>query len=81
MVGNVTLSGHILRNWVMYGMPLIHTQLLEKMMRTMSAMKSNNTEFTKEIRNKLIKTKGQANFWAGKINITCENASGAMILF
>ena len=77
MVGNVTLSGHILRHWVMYGMPLNHTQLLEKMMLTVSAMKSNNTDFAKEIINQLIITKAHANFWAGKINITCGNAIGA----
>ena len=46
-------------------------------MHTVSAMKSNNTEFAKEIMDKLIKTKGRVNFWAGKINITCENANGA----
>ena len=77
MVGNVTLSGHILKTWNMYGMPLNQTNLLSKMVKTMKAMRTENRQFERDVAIGLSKTSGAANFWHGDLEIKCENQSTA----
>ena len=71
MVGNVTLSGHVLKKWTMYGMPLNHLSMLDKTVNTVSTMKSVDTGFAKEITMGLTKSKGEASFWHGELDINC----------
>ena len=77
MVGNVTLSGHILKTWNMYCMPLNQTNLLSKMVKTVTAMRTENRQFARDVATGLSKTKGAANFWHGDLEINCKSQSTA----
>ena len=77
LVGDVTLSGHVLIQWDMYGMPLNETELLTKMIKTVRTMKLTNPNFAIETIKGLSNTKGEASFWHGEIDIKCRNSSNA----
>ena len=81
LVGNVTLSGHVLKRWTMYGMPLNQTSLLDKMVYTVATMKSIDSRFAKEIAMGLTKTQGEANFWHGELDINCTKGNRAKDTF
>ena len=58
-------------------MPLNQTNLLSKMVKTVTAMRTENRQFARDVAIGLSKTKGAANFWHGDLEIKCENQSTA----
>ena len=56
-------------------MPLNQTNLLDKVVNTISEMKFSNSKLSKQMELGLIQTKGEANFWHGEVSIDCKNDS------